>query len=88
VLAAVTAREFNALSPEGEVTWQGIHTEPDRWNFEPADEVIGFAARHGCRSRRRICSGTSFSTTRQTGCLPSRTPRRCAPRSRITSLRS
>jgi len=46
VLAELAAQEFNAMSPEGEVTWQAIHQEPDRWNFRPADAVIAFAERN------------------------------------------
>src|SRR5262249_13810100 len=31
--------------------WGEVHPEPDSWNFEPADEIVAFAARHALRVR-------------------------------------
>jgi len=36
--------QFNALSPEGELTWKFIHPGPDEWDYEGADLVMDFAA--------------------------------------------
>ena len=40
-------REFDALSPEGELVWDVIHPEPAMWIDEPAVEVLDFAEEHG-----------------------------------------
>lgn len=29
--------------------WERVHPEPDRWDFEPADELVRFAGAHGLR---------------------------------------
>jgi endo-1,4-beta-xylanase len=44
--AGVLGREFNALTPENAMKWGPIHPEPMRWNFEPADRLVAFAAAH------------------------------------------
>lgn len=45
--APVLAREFNSLTPFVEMKWGHIHPEPDRFDFEMADELVGFAEAHG-----------------------------------------
>jgi endo-1,4-beta-xylanase len=39
--------EFDALSPEGELLWNVIHPEPERWELEAADRVLAFASDNG-----------------------------------------
>lgn len=43
---ALVAREFGALSLEGELLWERVHPERDRWDFEAADRALAFAAEH------------------------------------------
>ena len=40
------AREFNAVTPENAMKWDTIHPEQDRYDFEPADEIVEFAQEH------------------------------------------
>jgi endo-1,4-beta-xylanase len=40
-------KEFNALSPEGELVWRVIHPGPEEWDFEGADQTLAFADEHG-----------------------------------------
>jgi endo-1,4-beta-xylanase len=44
--ASALRGEFNALTPENAMKWGPIHPEPARWNFEPADRLVAFAAAH------------------------------------------
>lgn len=43
---ALVAREFNALSLEGELLWEHVHPARDRWDFDAADRTLAFAAAH------------------------------------------
>jgi len=47
----VLAREFNSLTPFVEMKWGSIHPEPDRYDFEAADELVDFAEAHDMRVR-------------------------------------
>ena len=44
--AAALAREFNILTPENAMKWDAIHPQPNQWNFEPADQLVDFAAKN------------------------------------------
>lgn len=41
------AANFNSVTPENQMKWSIIHPAANRWAFEPADEVVGFARGHG-----------------------------------------
>ncbi len=43
---SIIVREFDALSPEGELLWKIVHPERDRWDFEAADAILTFADEH------------------------------------------
>lgn len=43
---ALVSREFGALSLEGELLWERVHPERERWDFEGADRTLAFAAEH------------------------------------------
>jgi endo-1,4-beta-xylanase len=47
--ARVVAAEFNALTPENAMKWGPIHPDPERWDFAPADAIVGFAEAHAMR---------------------------------------
>ena len=38
--------QFNAVSPVSDLKPQPLHPTPDKWNFEPADRYVEFAAAH------------------------------------------
>jgi endo-1,4-beta-xylanase len=44
---ALVSREFNAATPENVLKWEGVHPEPNRYNFGPSDAYVAFAERHG-----------------------------------------
>jgi len=44
--ANTLAREFNFLTPENAMKWGPVHPAPDRWYFDPADEIAKFASDH------------------------------------------
>jgi len=44
---SLVVKEFDALSPEGELLWNVIHPSPDEWDFEAADQTLAFAEEHG-----------------------------------------
>ncbi len=45
-IEALVTREFGALSLEGELLWEIVHPERDRWDFEGADRTLAWAAEH------------------------------------------
>src|SRR5579872_6131440 len=45
--AAVLARHFNLLVAENHMKWSFIHPAPDRYAFDPADELVAFAGKNG-----------------------------------------
>jgi endo-1,4-beta-xylanase len=47
--ARVLAEQFNQLTPENAMKWKFIHPTPDRFDFEPADQLVEFAAKHNMR---------------------------------------
>jgi len=49
--APVLVREFNSVTPFVEMKWGTIHPEPDRYDFEKADELVDLAEAHGMRVR-------------------------------------
>lgn len=44
-------REFDSLTPQSELKWGEIHTQPDQWTFEPADRLVALAEANGMRVR-------------------------------------
>jgi endo-1,4-beta-xylanase len=49
VYARTLVREFNAITPENAMKWDRIHPFERRWNFDPADQLVEFAAAHRMR---------------------------------------
>jgi endo-1,4-beta-xylanase len=49
--ASTLAREFNMLEPEDALKWEVVHPERESFDFSQADEVVGFAIRHGMKVR-------------------------------------
>jgi endo-1,4-beta-xylanase len=49
--AASVARECNILVPIGELKWDMLRVEPERFNFGPADALVKFAHTHKLRLR-------------------------------------
>ena len=45
------AAEFNSITAENQMKWQGIHPAEDVWNFGPADALVDFAAANDMRMR-------------------------------------
>jgi len=43
----VLAREFNSVTPENVMKWDTIEPVRGQLNFEPADQLVDFARRHG-----------------------------------------
>ena len=44
---ALIVREFNAITPENVLKWERVHPEPDRYDFTPVDQYVGFGEKHG-----------------------------------------
>ena len=42
--------QFNAVSPVSDLKPAPLHPTPDKWNFEPADRYVEFAAKHGLKA--------------------------------------
>jgi endo-1,4-beta-xylanase len=49
--ASTLAREFNMLEPEDALKWEGVHPEPQSFDFSQADQIVDFASRHGMKVR-------------------------------------
>jgi endo-1,4-beta-xylanase len=45
--AELVARHFNSITPENLLKPEPIHPEPDRYNWEPADQYVAFGLKHG-----------------------------------------
>ena len=45
--AETLASEFNSVTPEIHLKWDFLHPEPDRYDFESADELVDFALANG-----------------------------------------
>lgn len=43
---AIVIREFNTISPENIMKWQGIHPKPDTYNFSEADKYVEFGEKN------------------------------------------
>ncbi|MFE0800414.1 endo-1,4-beta-xylanase [Streptomyces sp. NPDC058812] len=43
----ILGRQFSSVSPENQMKWEFVHPERDRYDFEAADAIVGFAERHG-----------------------------------------
>ena len=46
LLATLLAEQCNITVAENEMKWEGIHPEPDRYDFTEADELVAFAAKN------------------------------------------
>ncbi len=44
--SAIVAKHFNTITPENILKWEEVHPEPDRYNFEPADQYVAFGEKH------------------------------------------
>ncbi|MEJ2275680.1 MAG: endo-1,4-beta-xylanase [Woeseiaceae bacterium] len=44
---AFVLKHFNALTAENAMKWERIHPAAGEWNWEPADQLVEFAHRHG-----------------------------------------
>lgn len=42
----LAARQFNTITPENLLKWGEVHPEPQRFNFEPADQYVEFGEKH------------------------------------------
>jgi endo-1,4-beta-xylanase len=42
----LVARQFNSITPENIMKWEEIHPEPERYNFEAADQYVAFGEKH------------------------------------------
>jgi endo-1,4-beta-xylanase len=47
VAAAIVARHFDTITNENLLKWEGVHPEPNRYDFEPADSYVAFGEKHG-----------------------------------------
>jgi endo-1,4-beta-xylanase len=45
-LAALVAREFNAITPENCLKWERIRTADEGWNFKEGDKFVEFGLQH------------------------------------------
>lgn len=43
---ALTARQFNSITPENILKWEEVHPEPNRYNFDAADRYVAFGEKH------------------------------------------
>ncbi|HRK66841.1 MAG TPA: endo-1,4-beta-xylanase, partial [Hyphomonas sp.] len=43
--------DCGVIVAENEHKWYTIHPQPDVWNFEPADKLVGFAQANGLKMR-------------------------------------
>ena len=39
--------QFNTISPENQLKWQLIHPQPDKYDFEGADQYVAFGEKYG-----------------------------------------
>ena len=49
--ATTLAREFNMVEPEDALKWEGVHPQPNSFDFSQADQILEFATRHGMKVR-------------------------------------
>ena len=42
----LVAKQFNSITPENILKWEEVHPEPDRYNFEPADQYVAFGQKN------------------------------------------
>src|SRR5271166_3671298 len=49
--ASTVAREFNMVEPEDALKWEVVHPGPQSFDFSQADQIVGFATRHGMKVR-------------------------------------
>ncbi len=49
--ASTLVREFNMLEPEDALKWEVVHPERQSFDFSQADQIVGFATRHGMKVR-------------------------------------
>jgi endo-1,4-beta-xylanase len=47
--ARTIARECNVITPENDMKFEPLRPGPDTWNWERADALVDFAARHGLK---------------------------------------
>jgi endo-1,4-beta-xylanase len=45
--AAIARTQFNAVTPENVLKWDTVHPRPGVFDFERADQLVGFAERNG-----------------------------------------
>jgi len=44
--AALVEAQFDSISPENVLKWASVHPEPDRYNFDPADNYVAFGEKN------------------------------------------
>jgi GH35 family endo-1,4-beta-xylanase len=49
--SALIVREFNSITPENDLKIGPVHPTEDRYNFQNADAIIGFAQRNNLKVR-------------------------------------
>jgi endo-1,4-beta-xylanase len=43
---ALVEEQFNSITPENLLKWEPVHPEPDKYNFEPADQFVDFGEKN------------------------------------------
>jgi len=55
VYAATLAAEFSYLTPGNETKWGSVQpVDAEHWSFGPADQIMGFARRHGLAAKGHV----------------------------------
>ncbi|WP_199729799.1 endo-1,4-beta-xylanase [Tessaracoccus sp. OH4464_COT-324] len=47
----ILASEFSSVTPENHLKWEFVHPKRGQFNFQPADDIVAFAERHGQQVR-------------------------------------
>ncbi len=45
--ARLIARQFNTITPENVLKWEGVHPRPGQYDFTAADRYVAFGEKHG-----------------------------------------
>ena len=43
---ALVEKHFNSITPENILKWETVHSEPDKYNFEPADRFVALGEKY------------------------------------------
>ena len=43
---AIVEKHFNSITPENILKWEEVHPEPDRYNFDAADQFVAYGEKH------------------------------------------